>query len=852
MTKVKPIEQIYKQFFQNNPQAARKYFELRKTNPKEAQKYLNSIFTGTINTTKNFINSGKNWLGSALLSTATAGAVMNATANPSGAAVLEVGKAALGDVTKGADAIAEYIIPFYSGTKEQIQAVNDYLDGKIDKDTYYKRVADGTLSQGLDALLYYLGGKAASKAVKSKVKGLINKGIKTAETKGKQAATKAVKNEVAVIRNQAVRQNPTAAKAIKEGTQAVNKEVDQAINAVLSPKNTPDKTRPGDTFGYFFENYVGKSGAKAAQSGANKATKALSDKGINAAEKLANGQKLSQSEEESFIKMVRENADELGKLAKEAGVTNKKDIPKFIKFIKDLGKILENSPLNIRNNAKAKAGLDVAGKAYNVGMSGLTLFDLWNEYNNYGGTDFLPTLAANAGRLGGTFLSKNLAFKILLSQLGYGGGDKLSRYALRKLGFENTLTTKEKEEMTQGYRQPGMSKQLESLGEYFTGSSGRRYHVVNDKVYAFDTGSMVNVSQFLNDINALQAEKIQQTQDKLANVRNQKQDIMQAMQAGYDVPQETITSINNEEQRLITDLEKLTNDSKVLNITDNYSDENGDIIDQVYKNEIETNQQLQQANKIQNQQQAAQNLDRIYSLLENQYKTNIENYFTPENLAMDYYQYMEQAVQGHAEYLTPEQFANIQKAKALYQVVPQIRNQAINEYNTMYQLAQRDTELGIKDTHEQEVARNNYVKNLIDQYEANEKERHNRQQELLGLGNLNVNQGKLDVAQKELGIKQQQADIAANRAKSYEQYVNQQGQLVGPKQFAMMGSGLADGVMSGLTADQMLNVNPELGKQLFPGAFQQPQGQPQQTTNTKNQSQFSQNKNMIQGLLGNQ
>ena len=91
---------------------------------KEANRYINSIFT----------EANKNNL-------KTTGAVMAAlglTQNTAKAAV------------EKADKAAEWVVPFYSATKDQIATVRDYLDGKIDKEEVDKLVE--TIKDGAEEI----------------------------------------------------------------------------------------------------------------------------------------------------------------------------------------------------------------------------------------------------------------------------------------------------------------------------------------------------------------------------------------------------------------------------------------------------------------------------------------------------------------------------------------------------------------------------------------------------------------------------------------------------------------------------------------------------------------------------
>lgn len=803
MANPRMVEKIYKTFFNNNPQAYKEYLNLLKTNPKEASKMLNSIFTGYLKTAKDFTTAGKNWLAGTLATTATAGAIANATANPSSAATLEVAKAAVGDASKSADTITDYIVPFYSGTKEQIKAVNDYLDGNISKDEYYKRIANGTLSNALDGLLMFVGGKAASKFVKQQVKNMINKGIQVAAKQGVKAANAVVKNEAAVIRNQLVKANPTASKLINQGKETLSSGIDNAFKSVTPDKALRVKPDIGDAWNVFLDTFgpkVASSGAKSATSAeARRITEKAATQGVES---------LTKGEEESLVKLIKDNSEVIKKLAAECGVKSKAEIPNFLSFLNKYAKLLKYSPKVLRSDAsKLSKGayLTVGGLS-----TGITLRDMWQEWNEWGMTDFVPNVAGGVGRIAGSWIPFGGPLtQLTMASLGYFNGDKLARVALRKLGMKDVLSHKEKEEVEKGYRMPGLSQQLD---EYHTGLSGRRYHIVNDKIYAFDTGAMTSVNAALDDIVKAQEFKKQNAQDKINQNNQMLDELARAEAMGYDVDRNQAYNLIQENQQLEQEIGDTNKVLEQLDFSDEY-DEDDDLAQQVYDKEIKPGEIQTEQERQQNAQIRAQNLQDIMDIVTQQNQQYIDQYFTPENLAADYFTHMREAAYGRAARLTPDEFAQIQKSKAMYQMLPSIREKALNELNTLEQLAQSNTKLGIEQGKLTETMRNNYVKNLIEQFKANETARHNQMQEQIGVGNLNVNQNKAQIAQ-------QQADTARDRAKTYQEFVEVQKGMMPYRQFQAMGQGLAGAAAGEVDSDKIINANPEIGKIVFPAAFQ--------------------------------
>ena len=89
--------------------------------------------------------------------------------------------------------------------------------------------------------------------------------------------------------------------------------------------------------------------------------------------KSLDGKKLV-SGKDSFTSVLRANADDVVKIAKELGIKDKKEIPNLMKFIDQLGSALKNSPAYIKSQAK---GASLGALLVN---SGLSLFDLYQGF----------------------------------------------------------------------------------------------------------------------------------------------------------------------------------------------------------------------------------------------------------------------------------------------------------------------------------------------------------------------------------------------------------------------------------------------------------------------------------------
>lgn len=747
-----------------------------------------------------------------------------------------------------ANTAAELLVPFYSGTEEQIKAVNNYLDGSIDKDTMIKRVKSGTITNAIDGLLMLVGGAAGAAVSRRALKGLIGEARRLNRTAGRLAANKYAQFQATSIRNSLVKQNPNAARVIKRESDNLANEMDKVLKQnelkskaddylMATEKEYADLlTRPGD-----YENISAKEALDryldTKPISASQYLEKYGDDLVDIAKeipeevsrKIVRGTgRLTTKDQDVILNVIKKNADKLGKVAKQAGAT-KEDLPKLIPFVKWFQKIYENSPNFIKSKGPKGAAIYGTIGAANTGLS---LYDIFQDYKEYGEPDLAKIASAPVRVAGGFFPIGGPAMQLFFSGLGYFNGDKLARAALRRIGFNKVLSQVEKEEISQGLRS---AVDMSDVPEYLTGASGRRYHRVGNKIYDFSTGGMTNVNQALDDAANFYAYNMQKNNDEITQLQQQEQQLMNAKQQGYDIQDIQFQNIQNRIGELQQQNSQNQQALEVLNTSDDYNDDEP-LIDQYMKREVEPQMQKQQEVKVANQQSRQQNLNEIMREIAGQQEQYINQYFTPENLAIEYSQYNNLVGAQQASYLSPEEFAEIKKQKAMYQMLPTIREKAIQELTTLEQLAQKDLGLTIQNNAQAETVRNNYVKNMIDNFKAKESQRHNLQSEAIDMGNLGVNQQKANIQQNQLAINKYKADIdrmnaitQQQRGKDYGKYVEAYTETAPYNRFEAMGAGFAGGMSGGVDADTMINLNPELGKQLFPSAFEQNQGGQQQS-----------------------
>lgn len=530
-------------------------------------------------------------------------------------------------------------------------------------------------------------------------------------------------------------------------------------------------------------------------------------------------------EEWNLIQLVKRNTEHLQQLANQTGVTSAKEIPNLIKFAKQMGDIVKNSPKNIKAIASG-------GKPITIAATGLSVYDLYQAFKE-GGNDLIPRVVRDVTGVASTFIPGGALAKIIYGSLGYTGGDRLSRWAMRKLGFDNKNTNMQAE-YDSGMAYPGLH---EYVDEYQTGQSGRRYHVVGDRIYAFDTGRPVSVQQAIDDINARLAYEDQQLQDKIKQNENQLADIQQALNAGYNVPQETIQNVANNYQQL---QQQAQNRPSAYNLTD--YDINQDIIEQVRNEEQQQAQQAATGQSTTGQSFAEQIITR---LLQPQQTTQVNSQrtftdvfntvaqdtyqalgslITPISIKQDYDSYLAGSFSGqNVGTLSEQEFLEATKMKAMQQLAPKIfetTNSIIESYKQNNPGVSEETLLKLLDydlnvRKQAEVERNNIAGNIIQARNADETIRHNQATE--GLDYFKAGETQRSNLADE-AVQRQNAITSRMNAQTSAREQAVREQLMPYQQANYIGQTVINSAMSDLPMDQIINSNPQVFGQVFSGA----------------------------------
>lgn len=624
-----------------------------------------------------------------------------------------------------------------------------------------------------------------------------------------------VMNKVLGARDQAVRQSANASRVIEQTSNNLKNEITQRFNNSLS-LNLPDTVRPGDVFNAAWDIMNSRAAG-------NVANKSLNQ--------------MSQKEAQSLLTTLKSNADEIGKISQRLGVTNANELPNVLNFIKQFGNIIQNSPLWIKATA-AGAGLGSV-----LGMTGLDLFDIYQAYKE-NGNSLTPTEKATQSAFN-NMIKKNPILSMLYSNLEYMTGDDLSLAGLKKLGIRLTQGPVEEREIKQGIRREGLSAQMP---EYFQGQSGKRYHVVNDKIYDFSTGKPVNVESALADGAAYYNFQQQQLQDRLNNNQQQQSELRNAARQGYNVTDEMVQPLVAEENAIYQEMNRLNQnpfpDSKPY-------DETGDLVEQYRARVI----QPQQDQALLAQQQQFEDSNKLYQELfrkiaQDTYN-DISNYYTPENLAMDYFEYMRHSASGRSLAVSPEQFAQMQKSKAMFQAAPAIREKSLSYLNNLQSNMINQYKALSEERGRQETARHNMMNEYIDALQQGETARANRVKEQIdayeaqtGRSNAQTNLinaqtriGELGVSKQRANIAQQEANIAQQNAETSKQRVQNEAAMLPFKQGQAAAETIYWGSQGTIPLDQFINTNQSVFSQVFPAAFQQQQtNTPESNIQTINQN----------------
>lgn len=510
----------------------------------------------------------------------------------------------------------------------------------------------------------------------------------------------------------------------------------------------------------------------------------------------ANNPKLS-PEERSFAQMVKDNAQKIKNLADDLGVKDKKEIPNLIKFVKQTGDIVKNSPINIK---RAAQGLPLV----TMGATGLSLYDLYQAFKE-GGNNLIPSIVSNAAGVASTFIPGGTLAKMLYAGLGYIVGDRLTRAAMQKLGVQQEVSDELKREYESGMAYPRLSEELSQVGEFPVGLSGRKYHVVGDRIYSFDTGRPVPVQQAIDDINEQIAYEDQQVIDATRQAEAQLANLQQMQQSGYDVAPQQVQQAQRNYNSLMNTVANLKN----RNVNLNDYDASGDLVAQVQA-ENGIIPAAGAAEVVPQYQAPAIDYNQLYENVYNQVAQRtfdrLDQYINPRGLAVDYNQYMLNVTAGLAPYMNINDYVQYRKMQAMpaaHQAIDQQAKSIIKNYIN----AEKDAfaryesmrDYGLEVRKQNEVERAGFTDDLINAYKAEETGRHNLVTEEQGA--------------QELDIEQQRADTAAQTEKRQQSLLPYQQAATATE--ALMNAGFSD-----VPVDTILNSNPQLFQQVYPGTVQ--------------------------------
>lgn len=674
--------------------------------------------------------------------------------------------------------------------KKQEAKAQAYLGKKIIKDVINngKTAAKSTL-EVLKATNPILGAiiDGGQKYINKDVKGLaVDAGVAALGLVGIKGAKQAGK-VINSARITAIKANPKAAELISKGKEiysnaknAFNKNLQGAIDdfKMATPKEVEQLVRQSElskmSFPEFLNEYFGE-GPKLLTS-----TKGEID--------------------DAFATLLKNNSKEAQKLFGELGVKSKAEVPNAIKFIKEFGELLKNSPKRIK------------GENIGARISGIDVYDMYQAFKQAGNK--LIGLTKDQ-------IKKNPMLSLAYTSLGLMGTGGLAYVAGKKFfGKDDNL----EKEIKAGIAYPGLE---EELGEqYLVGQSGKKYHVVGNRAYDYSTGKPANIEQFLDDVTAKVNFDTQAINDQIKAKQEQLAQIDQAEQNGYQVNPQFRQGIINDIGRLQQDL------SNLPTIDVNYKDpilsfdENGDIEQQYQDNVIAPQQARQEYQQQVMQQQIddqySQIVNGIYNKVANAYQQDLDTYFTPDNLAIEYGKYMNQVFMGQAQPLSPERFAEISKAQYMHQLLPTIANQAQAQVQALMTGQKNAYDYMNKQQTLAETGRHNRATEGIDVYKAQSDvadKNIQRQQKNIELG-LTANKQAQDyeLGKGGLDVSRQNADTARINAVTRQEALPYQ-------QAANIGDFMSGVAMGDIPINELTQSNPQLFQKVFPGPEQQ-QGQP--------------------------
>lgn len=628
----------------------------------------------------------------------------------------------------------------------------------------------------------------------------------------------------------AVKANPKAAATIKKGVESLKskqQEVSKAFDDFLEyAKKNPTKAKVEG-----FNDYTMSTLDEFFGTVSKTETQAIN----KAASKGVNG--LSAKETDSIMKMLKNNGKGLEKLAKDVGVKSKAEIPNFLKFTTQLGDIIKNAPNYIKSQATGKDKLGILANA------GLSIYDLYQAYKN-NDNSLLPKSLNNVARMAGGLIPGNPILKIFYGGLGYMAADPLTKAAFAKLGVKHETSDIINKEIEAGIYQPGLS---DEIPEFIEGQSGRKYHVMGNKIFDYATGRPVNITNALQDASDFVNYKTQEALDKKAQLEQQENDLRLAMQQGYNVDPSQLQQIQIEKetvQQQINSNGKLANQLAPLKF-----DPNGDLVEQYKQKVIAPEQTQQQVMQVQQDQQYRQTYNQIYEQAFNKIAQDtfddMENYYTPQIQAIDYYEYNKMVNRGEAKPLTLDQFVAYQKQNTMRQLAPQIRQQADARVKDIINYESSLNDMDVKRYAAQSNALYHQQQSQIDLYKA-EVDRAYKEGQInidqykaltdriesnIMAENAKTNRMNAITNQNELGIKTYNAQTGRINAQTAQKEYERKQELLPYQQASYAGQTVMNAGMSGLSMDQFLNSNQSLFEKIFPGTQQG--NQQDQTAQTK-------------------
>ena len=710
--------------------------------------------------------------------------------------------------------------------------------------------------------------KTLSAVAKTKGAQAVVKLGKQVVSKVQKATPKQVKNiisnTIATTRNELVKTNTKAKELIDKGTQELKskqQEVNKALDDIFGPVTKSNKFSTkkvseltDEEWQQIIPDY--KMATKEEIEGLlGKASDEISVEdyltkyATNAMEKLSNTTKtetqainkaarsgvgsLNADEADSVITMLKSNSDQLNTLRKtieaESGEKMKKsEVFNLIKFANQFGDIIKNSPNYIKSQF---TGANLAGQLINAGLS---IYDVWTAYKE-NNNSLIPKLGVNAGRMAAGAFIPNPIMKVLFGSLGYLGGDKLANAALNKVGVKHETSDIINQEILAGIYDPNISS---SMLEFERGASGKKYHVVGNKIFDYATGRPTILKDSLADISNFYAQGIDQMNDQIRANNVRIQELQQQERLGYNVNPQQVQMLQQENQQLQSQVQN--NQQRLEQISEPDYDPNEDLSQQYKQRVVDPQVQRQEASTLERMRQLDQDAQNVYSALFNKVSEDtlrdLDKFYTPEALAVDYYQHQRLAARGQMPYMTREEFANWKKLQDLKTLEPQIRQQAASAMQNMIK-SEADLRNAAADLQaKEETARHNLANENIERYKAQIDAAYKS-------GQININQYKaltdrlnyevLKVNaetnrmnaltnQEKLKVDTYNAETGRMSAQTRQDTEARMRRLEPYQQANYMGQTVMNvGMQDNITMDQLLNSNQSVFGQVFPGTQQQ-------------------------------